>query len=55
MIILGQKADGSGSASTTLEIHKIPVEFNTISKLNEHFSKFGTITNVQVRLQFDFL
>ena len=45
---LGQKPDGSGSTSTTLEIRKIPVEFNTISKLNEHFSKFGTVTNVQV-------
>ncbi|CAF4964787.1 unnamed protein product, partial [Rotaria socialis] len=42
---IGQKSDGSGS---TLEIRKIPVEFNTISKLNEHFSKFGTVTNVQI-------
>ena len=46
---LGQKANGPGSAATTLEIRKIPSEFNTIAKLNEHFSKFGTITNVQVR------
>ncbi len=45
---LGQKPDGSGSGLTTLEIRKIPVESNTISKLNEHFSKFGTVTNVQV-------
>ncbi len=44
----GQKPDGSGSGSTTLELRKIPVESNTISKLNEHFSKFGTVTNVQV-------
>ncbi len=43
---LGQKSNGSGP--TTLEIRKIPVESNTISKLNEHFSKFGTVTNVQV-------
>ncbi|CAF3497006.1 unnamed protein product [Rotaria sp. Silwood1] len=42
------KPDGSGSTSTTLEIRKIPAEFNTISKLNEHFSKFGTVTNVQI-------
>ncbi len=53
---LGQKPDGSASGSTTLEIRKIPVESNTISKLNEHFSRFGTVTNVQVfikYLQFD--
>jgi hypothetical protein len=50
--IKGQKPDGSGSAPATLEIRKIPVEFNTISKLNEHFSKFGTVTNVQVYLIF---
>ena len=48
--IKGQKPDGSGSAPATLEIRKIPVESNTISKLNEHFSKFGTVTNVQVYL-----
>jgi RNA-binding protein 26 len=41
-----QKSNGSGP--TTLEIRKIPVESNTISKLNEHFSKFGTVTNVQI-------
>lgn len=46
LLNLGQKPDGSAPA--TLEIRKIPVEFNTISKLNEHFSKFGTVTNVQV-------
>jgi len=40
-----QKSDGS---TTTLEIRKLPVESNTISKLNEHFSKFGTVTNVQI-------
>ena len=44
----GQKPDGSSSVSATLEIRKIPVESNTISKLNEHFSKFGTVKNVQV-------
>jgi hypothetical protein len=44
--ISGQKSNWSGS--TTLEVRKIPAEFNTISKLNEHFSKFGTVTNVQV-------
>lgn len=46
---LGQKSNGSHHGHTTLEIRKIPLESNTISKLNEHFSKFGTVTNVQVR------
>ncbi|CAF0923485.1 unnamed protein product [Adineta steineri] len=43
-----QKSEGSTSGPATLEIRKIPVESNTISKLNEHFSKFGTVTNVQI-------
>lgn len=33
----------------TLEIRKIPRELNTIAKLNEHFEKFGTVVNLQVR------
>lgn len=33
----------------TLEIRKIPRELNNIAKLNEHFDKFGTIVNLQVR------
>ena len=32
----------------TLEIRSLPVEYNTIAKLNDHFSKFGTIVNLQV-------
>jgi hypothetical protein len=36
--------------NTTLEVRKVPPEFNNIAKLNEHFSKFGTLTNIQVRL-----
>lgn len=31
-----------------LEVRKIPREFNNITKLNEHFSKFGNIVNLQV-------
>lgn len=38
--------------NTTLELRKIPREQNTITKLNEHFSKFGTIVNLQVSLFF---
>ena len=33
---------------TTLEMRKVPAAMNTIAKLNEHFSKFGTIVNLQV-------
>ena len=32
----------------TLEVRKVPKEFNNISKLNEHFGKFGTLKNIQV-------
>jgi hypothetical protein len=32
----------------TIGVANIPMEFNTIEKLNEHFKKFGTITNIQV-------
>ncbi|KAE8625991.1 hypothetical protein XENTR_v10006472 [Xenopus tropicalis] len=34
--------------NTKLELRRIPPELNNISKLNEHFSKFGTIVNLQV-------
>lgn len=34
--------------NTKLEVRKIPRELNSITKLNEHFSKFGTIVNIQV-------
>ena len=36
------------SENCTLEIRKIPPEYNNISKLNEHFTQFGMITNLQV-------
>ena len=34
--------------SDTLELKKIPRDLNNIAKLNEHFQRFGTITNIQV-------
>ncbi len=34
--------------NATLEVRKVPQEFNNIAKLNEHFGKFGTLVNVQV-------
>ncbi|CAF1183060.1 unnamed protein product [Didymodactylos carnosus] len=40
--------DGNHSNPVTLEIRKIPPELNTITKLNEHFSRFGNVSNVQI-------
>ncbi|XP_025065306.1 RNA-binding protein 27 isoform X2 [Alligator sinensis] len=39
--------------NTKLEVRKIPPELNNITRLNEHFSKFGTIVNIQVAFQND--
>ncbi|XP_053722466.1 RNA-binding protein 26 isoform X2 [Synchiropus splendidus] len=39
------------SPRTKLLVLQIPPELNNISKLNEHFSKFGTIVNLQVAYQ----
>ncbi|XP_068133640.1 RNA-binding protein 27 isoform X2 [Hyperolius riggenbachi] len=39
--------------NTKLEVRKIPQELNNITKLNEHFSKFGSIVNIQVAFQGD--
>uniref|UniRef100_A0A915J679 RNA-binding protein 26 n=1 Tax=Romanomermis culicivorax TaxID=13658 RepID=A0A915J679_ROMCU len=37
----------------TLEVRRIPVAMNTIAKLNEHFSQFGPVTNIQVHFRGD--
>ena len=34
--------------SDTLELKRIPRDLNNIAKLNEHFQRFGSITNIQV-------
>ncbi|XP_054833014.1 RNA-binding protein 27 isoform X2 [Eublepharis macularius] len=39
--------------NTKLEVRKIPPELNNITQLNEHFSKFGTIVNIQVAFRSD--
>uniref|UniRef100_H2V4A3 RNA binding motif protein 26 n=1 Tax=Takifugu rubripes TaxID=31033 RepID=H2V4A3_TAKRU len=41
------------SLNTKLLVRQIPPLLNNISKLNEHFSKFGTIVNLQVAYQND--
>lgn len=42
---LGRKRD---TENATLEVRKIPQEFNNMGKLNEHFGKFGTLVNLQI-------
>ncbi|NXR13511.1 RBM26 protein, partial [Semnornis frantzii] len=42
-----------GNENTKLELRKVPPELNNISKLNEHFSKFGNLVNLQVAYQGD--
>ncbi|KAL3881044.1 hypothetical protein ACJMK2_033244 [Sinanodonta woodiana] len=44
----GYRRPGMNNHNCTLEVKNIPRELNNISKINEHFSKFGTLTNVQV-------
>ena len=35
-------------SNCTLEVRKVPLELNNIAKINEHFGKFGNLTNIQV-------
>ncbi|KAJ7421818.1 hypothetical protein WISP_41019 [Willisornis vidua] len=48
-----QKKMQFGNENTKLELRKVPPELNNISKLNEHFSKFGNLVNLQVAYQGD--
>lgn len=43
-----QKKVQFGNENTKLELRKVPPELNNISKLNDHFSKFGNLVNLQV-------
>lgn len=36
----------------TLEIRQVPANMNNIGKLNEHFGKFGSLVNIQVKMGF---
>ncbi|KAL7018167.1 hypothetical protein ACKWTF_010657 [Chironomus riparius] len=40
-------------ANCSLELRKIPRGLNAISHLNDHFSKFGKITNIQIAYETD--
>ena len=44
----GQQGRFDGNLDNTLLINNIPPSLNTISSINQQFSKFGTITNIQV-------
>ncbi|XP_064636970.1 RNA-binding protein 26-like isoform X2 [Lineus longissimus] len=40
-------------SNCSLVVRKVPLEFNNITKLNEHFSKFGELNNIQVCFEGD--
>jgi len=40
-------------SSSMLAVRNIPVELNSILHLNSHFSKFGTLVNVQIQFEGD--
>lgn len=53
---LGPRVNNSGgnpSHNCSLELRKIPRGLNAISHLNDHFSKFGKITNIQIAYEND--
>lgn len=37
----------------TLEVRRLPSNLNTIASLNDYFSKFGTIVNLQIKYEGD--
>lgn len=37
----------------TLEVRRLPANLNTIASLNDYFSKFGTIVNLQIKYEGD--
>lgn len=49
----GKPFNAGDSERVTLEVRKIPASLNTISNLNSHFSKFGTITNLKIGFDND--
>ncbi|CAD7081189.1 unnamed protein product [Hermetia illucens] len=49
----GLKPRVSLQPNCTVEIRKIPREFNSIAVLNSHFSKYGKIVNIQIAYEAD--
>ena len=44
---------GGRGGGSVLAVRNIPPEFNTITHLNGHFSRFGNLINVQVQFEGD--
>jgi len=36
------------ASNATLELRRVPHDMNNIAKINEHFTRFGTLVNLQV-------
>ncbi|KAK0418671.1 hypothetical protein QR680_013701 [Steinernema hermaphroditum] len=51
--LAGGRNGAANTENASLQVRKIPPEFNNIAKLNEHFEQFGTIVNMQVKYQGD--
>lgn len=47
------QGSANSSQNCSLELRKIPRGLNAISHLNDHFSKFGKITNIQIAYEGD--
>ena len=50
---IGRGFNNMNQSSSMLAVRNIPVEMNSILHLNSHFSKFGTLVNVQIQFEGD--
>ncbi|XP_055382785.1 zinc finger protein swm [Condylostylus longicornis] len=50
---LGPRVTGGPQQNCSLELRKVPRGMNTIAHLNNHFSKFGKIINIQISYDGD--
>lgn len=50
---LGARVVSQGQSNCSLELRKVPRGLNAIAHLNNHFSRFGKITNIQVSYDGD--
>ena len=47
--LIGQKKNFIPN-NQSLRLRKVPMDKNNIGSINEHFARFGLITNLQVKL-----